>query len=86
MINYIILVHNNPLQLIRLINTLSDNQVNFYVHVDKLVDSRPFLEATINIKNVHFIIDNKREEGIWCGIGLVKATINTLNQNNLKQQ
>ena len=80
MINYIILVHNNPLQLIRLINTLSDNQVNFYVHVDKLVDSRPFLEATINIKNVHFIIDNKREEGIWCGIGLVKATINTLNQ------
>lgn len=80
MINYIILVHKNPLQLLRLINKLSDNQVNFYVHVDKLVDSRPFLEATINIKNVHFISDNKREEGIWCGIGLIKATINILNQ------
>ena len=45
MINYIILVHKNPFQLIRLINKLSGNHVSFYVHVDKLVDSRPFLEA-----------------------------------------
>lgn len=80
MINYIILVHENPLQLIRLINKLSDNQVNFYIHIDKLVDSSPFLEATKTIKNIHFISDDKREEGIWCGIGLIKATINTLNQ------
>jgi len=80
MINYIILVHENPLQLIRLINKLSDNQVNFYIHIDKLVDSSPFLEATKTIKNIYFISDDKREEGIWCGIGLVKATINTLNQ------
>lgn len=80
MINYIILVHKNPFQLIRLINKLSGNQVNFYVHVDKLVDSRPFLEAAKEIKSIHFICDEKREEGIWCGIGLVKATINSLNQ------
>ncbi len=80
MINYIILVHKNPLQLIRLINILSDHEVNFYIHVDKLVDSRPFIEATTDIKNIHFISNDKREEGIWCGIGLVKATINTLNQ------
>lgn len=80
MINYIILVHKNPLQLIRLINKLSDNQVNFYIHVDKLVDSRPFLEATTDVKNIHFISNDKREEGIWCGIGLIKATINILNQ------
>jgi hypothetical protein len=80
MINYIILVHENPLQLIRLINKLSDNDVTFYIHIDKLVDSSPFLEATKTIKNIHFIGDDKREEGIWCGIGLVKATINALNQ------
>jgi hypothetical protein len=78
MINYIILVHENPLQLIRLINKLSDNQVNFYIHVDKLVDSRPFIEAAKGLKNIHFISNQKREEGIWCGIGLIKATINTL--------
>jgi len=78
MINYIILVHKEPLQLIRLINKLSDNQVNFYIHVDKLVDSRPFIEAAKGIKNICFISDDKREEGIWCGIGLIKATINTL--------
>jgi hypothetical protein len=80
MINYIILVHKNPFQLIRLINKLSGNHVNFYVHVDKLVDSKPFEEAAKDIKNIHFISDEKREEGIWCGIGLVKATINSLNQ------
>ncbi len=33
-----------------------------------------------DISNIHFISDEKREEGVWCGIGLVKATINTLNQ------
>ena len=80
MINYIILVHKNPLQLIRLVNKLSESNVYFYIHIDKLVDSKPFLEAAKDISNIHFISDEKREEGVWCGIGLVKATINTLNQ------
>lgn len=80
MINYILLAHKNPLQLVRLISKLSDNHVNFYIHIDKLVDSKPFMEVVKDLRNIHFIRDEKREEGIWCGIGLVKATINTLNQ------
>ena len=71
MINYIILVHKNPLQLIRLVNKLSESNVYFYIHIDKLVDSKPFLEAAKDISNIHFISDEKREEGVWCGIGLV---------------
>jgi len=42
--NYIILVHENPQQLLRLIKALDDNKSFFYIHVDKKVDIQDFKE------------------------------------------
>ena len=38
MINYIILVHKNPLQLIRLVNKLSESNVYFYITCNQLFE------------------------------------------------
>lgn len=41
-IAYLILAHNHPQQLLRLINTLEEDWTSFFVHIDKKVDIRKF--------------------------------------------
>lgn len=53
-INYIILAHKNPQQVLRLIDRLNTFQCNFYIHIDKGVDIAPFIIAFSNLKNVFF--------------------------------
>lgn len=79
-INYIILAHKNPSQLLRLVNTLNSTNCNFYIHIDKGTDINPFLEALVNIQNAFFLSDSQREHGTWGDIGIVKATIAMLSE------
>lgn len=79
-INYIILVHKSPLQLVRLITTLSNNNSHFYIHLDKNVDVLPFLKETNELKQVSFLKEIEREFGTWGDIGIVKATINAIKK------
>lgn len=79
-INYIILAHKNPFQLLRLINTLCTPNCNFYIHIDKGVEIKPFLDVLANKQNVFFLSDSEREYGTWGDIGIVKATISVLSQ------
>ncbi|OXA81460.1 Core-2/I-Branching enzyme [Flavobacterium aquidurense] len=76
-INYILLVHKNPAQVKRLITKLNDDNVNFYIHVDKNVNIDFFKKQIIG-QNIFFIPDNKREYGIWGDLGIVKGTIEAL--------
>ncbi len=76
--NYLILAHKNPLQLAKLIERLNDGNCFFYIHIDKNVLEKPFQNALPAKQNIIFTI--KREECIWCDIGIVKATLNTLQQ------
>ncbi len=77
-INYILLVHKNPVQVNRLITKLNDENVNFYIHVDKNVNI-DFFKKHITGENIYFVPDNKRKFGLWGDIGLIEATIETLN-------
>lgn len=77
-LNYIILAHKNPNQLKRLIKKLSGPDIYFYIHIDKNVDVKPFLEETKFLSNITFLSDEKREIGTWGDIGIVKATINAM--------
>jgi hypothetical protein len=74
-INYIVVAHERPFQLRRLINRLASSNVHFYVHIDKKVDIRPFVEALDNINSVHMINEADREVCRWGGVGIVMATL-----------
>lgn len=79
-ISYIILAHKNPHQLNRLIASLNSESAYFYIHIDKNVDSAPFLDLFKEQKNIYILINNKREPGIWGDVGIVKGTLNCLKK------
>ncbi len=74
-INYLILAHKNPNQMIRLVKKLNNENVNFYIHIDKDAIIEAFKAPLISFKNVKFIPNNDRVTSIWGDISLVKATI-----------
>ena len=53
-IAYLILVHNQPLQVKRLVERLSGTGVDFYIHVDKKTDITDFYKA-LNLPHLYFI-------------------------------
>lgn len=72
-IAYLIAAHNNFLHLKRLINALNEQNVTFYIHVDKKVQLP-------EIKGDNIIFINKRINVHWSGFSQVKATINLLER------
>lgn len=79
-INYIILAHKNPKQVRRLVEKLDSINCNFYLHIDKSTDISPFVDELSHIEKVYFLPDERREATIWGDIGLIKATLNSLEQ------
>jgi len=77
-INYIILAHKNPQQLKTLVEKLSTPHTFFYIHIDRSVAIEPFINELKNQARVYFI--KGREQGIWGDIGIVKATLNALQE------
>jgi len=76
--NYIILAHENPLQLFRLIKALDDNKSYFYIHVDKKIDVHDFKELIADYKNVIFVAN--RYDCVWGSISLVHATLSCMHE------
>lgn len=72
-IAHLILTHKNPAQLERLIDAISHPAFDFYIHLDKKVDKRPF-RYLAEKKNVFFIAN--RATVYWAGYGTIQATIN----------
>jgi hypothetical protein len=70
---YLILVHNQPQQLKRMIERLSTDDTDFYVHVDKKVSINEF-RSIINFPNVFFV--QKRKKVYWGAYSIVQATVN----------
>ncbi len=70
---YLILVHNQPQQLKRLIEKLTCPAVDFYVHVDRKTNAEEFTQS-IQLPNVFFI--KKREKVYWGAYSIVQATVN----------
>ena len=76
-IAYLILVHNQPLQLKRLVERLSGTDVHFYIHVDKKTDITDFYKS-LNVSNVCFI--KKRVKVYWGAYSIIQATVNGFNE------
>lgn len=77
-LNYIILAHNNPNHLYRLVSKLNDVGVYFYIHIDKKNEDSVFKSKLKTFKNVHFI--ENRVNVRWGTYSIVEATINCLNK------
>jgi Core-2/I-Branching enzyme len=75
---YLILVHERPVQLARLVNALDGDASTFHVHVDAKVDLATFRRPFEHRPNVHFVDD--RVAGQWMGFSLVAATLKLLRQ------
>jgi hypothetical protein len=77
-LNYIILAHKNPAQVKRLVEAISDDRVNIYLHVDKNADITPFKTELANYKRVIILPDELRVACVWGGLGIVRATANLI--------
>jgi len=70
---YLILAHNNPKQLQRLVKNLQAANVFVFIHIDKKTDEKPFVELLQHFKNVFFC--DKRISVNWAGFSIVEATV-----------
>jgi hypothetical protein len=70
---HLILTHAFPEQLSRLVNKLSHEYADFYIHVDLKTNVGPFLHLAEK-KNVFFI--QNRVKVYWGGYSIVQATLN----------
>ena len=75
-IAHLILVHQNPSQLQRLIQRLAHENAVFYIHVDSKTEISPFL--FLASKSVIFIL--KRVNIKWGAYSMVQATVNCLTE------
>ena len=75
-IAHLILIHENPLQIKRLIKRLAHPDADFYVHIDLKTDINPFL--SLQSQNIKFIVNRVRVR--WGAYSIVQATVNGLEE------
>ncbi|EHQ25713.1 beta-1,6-N-acetylglucosaminyltransferase [Mucilaginibacter paludis] len=76
-IAHLILAHNNPAQLARLVNRLNHPDADIYIHLDLKAAIEPFL-AIVKLPQVHFI--KKRQKVYWGSYSIVQATLNSFQE------
>ncbi|GAA4316026.1 beta-1,6-N-acetylglucosaminyltransferase [Mucilaginibacter gynuensis] len=76
-IAHLILAHNQPGQLKRLISRLAHPDADVYIHLDAKTEMQPF-EHLAKLPNVFFIKD--RVKVYWGSFNIVQATINGFQQ------
>ena len=81
---HLILAHNNPFQLERLIKRLSTNRADGYIHLDKKTSVSEFMHLSL-LPNVFFIANRTDIE--WGNYSMVDGTIKSFTeilQTNIK--
>jgi len=74
---HLILAHNEPVQLERLVKRLLHPEATIYIHLDKKTNIAPF-KYLQEIESVIFI--DKRIKIYWAASNMVKATLNGFKQ------
>jgi hypothetical protein len=77
-IAYLILAHDQPSHLARLIKALSSDRAYFFVHIDLKTPISLFKELVPVSKNIIFLENAARVKVYWCGYSIVIATLNLL--------
>ncbi|MEH2419657.1 MAG: beta-1,6-N-acetylglucosaminyltransferase [Nostoc sp.] len=74
-IAYIILAHNNFNQLVRLISKLNTNDVSFFIHIDKKVDSKTYHQICTQLNELSNVFFIRRYNSGWGSFNAVKASL-----------
>ncbi|MDF5706303.1 MAG: beta-1,6-N-acetylglucosaminyltransferase [Nostoc sp. S4] len=74
-IAYIILAHNHPEQLRRLISKLNTDNVSFFIHIDKKTDSQIYSQIFAYLKNFSNVFFIKRYNSAWGSFNAVRASL-----------
>lgn len=75
-INYILLAHQHPLQLARLVRAISTPNTSFYIHIDQKTDWQPFKGALAGNDNIHWL--QNRHACTWGDSSIVMATLEAM--------
>ena len=75
---YLILTHQSPEFLARLVNRLDSPNVHFFIHVNAMTDIQPFLRAVLPAENVHFT--DVRSKVHWRGFSTTKAILQLMKE------
>ncbi|WP_163710543.1 beta-1,6-N-acetylglucosaminyltransferase [Mangrovibacterium lignilyticum] len=78
-IAYLILAHNDAPHLARLIKKLN-LQADFYIHIDKKTDTKPFEQLVKSSSNIYYVSETKRVDVQWGGISQIDATLSLIEE------
>ncbi|MDR1183019.1 MAG: glycosyltransferase [Bacteroidales bacterium] len=78
---YLILVHKNPGQLLRLVNALNADRVYFFIHVDYKIDETLF-KSIIDGNNIFFC--ERRKTVNWGGFSVTEAIMELIREMIVK--
>jgi hypothetical protein len=74
-IAYLILAHDSPAQLARLVRVLSDGDSAFYIHIDRKAERARFVDALWETDLVHVLEPAESLNIRWGGFRMVEATL-----------
>lgn len=76
---YLVFVHKNPDQFIRLIKAIDTPDSVFYIHVDKKADIGPFkkIEQAIDPNKITWL---KRKGIVWAGFNMIRVSLDGLRE------
>jgi hypothetical protein len=81
---YLILAHEQPEQLARLVDRILDEDAHVFIHVDKKTNIRPFLDALGHIPNpwkkTNLHLAARRRKVAYFGFSTVEATLTLMKQ------
>ncbi len=75
-IAYLIMAHDQPEHLLRLVNALDCEGAQFYLHIDQKSEAAPFQALFEHRRNVHLL--RKRVSANWMGFSLIEASLRLL--------
>ena len=74
-IAYIILAHQNPEQVVRLINRLNEPNTYFAIHIDRKANDNVYQDVAKALRNEPNVSLIKRHPIYWGELGMVSATL-----------
>ena len=76
---FLLTAYHQPLHLARLIRALDQPWARFFIHVNSKKDIGAFTSALAPSSKVTYLGPGQRENCVWGGFGLVRATLNLIN-------
>lgn len=74
----LILAHDQPDHLARLVQALKADRIDIFIHIDASVDIATFKQSLSPRHNLHFLTDAQRVHVEWAGFSMVQATLHLL--------